>query len=195
MPRLALSEVENYSFYVKRSLTALDYSADEATRQARLSALAASPVTRQTMEERLACVTEPEALAAAMRRLRRDVMIGVIARDITGEGGYGEVVRTMTDLAEVTVSAAVRVHSRDLARRFGVPTSDVGVPQDLMAADVEQTARLRPAEDALAEHGTHRIGKERENVDAHALTSLRSGARPCARQPGRCCTRTPAGRG
>ena len=91
MPRLALSEVENYSFYVKRSLKALDYSADEATRQARLSALAASPVTRQTMEERLACVTEPEALAAAMRRLRRDVMIGVIARDITGEGGYGEV--------------------------------------------------------------------------------------------------------
>ena len=132
MPRLALSEVENYSFYVKRSLTALDYSADEATRQARLSALAASPVTRQAMEERLACVTEPEALAVAMRRLRRDVMIGVIARDITGEGGYGEVVRTMTDLAEVTVSAAVRVHSRDLARRFGVPTSDVGVPQDLM---------------------------------------------------------------
>ena len=132
MPRLALSEVENYSFYVKRSLAALDYSADEATRQARLSALAALPVTRQAMEERLACVTEPEALAVAMRRLRRDVMIGVIARDITGEGGYGEVVRTMTDLAEVTVSAAVRVHSRDLARRFGVPTSDVGVPQDLM---------------------------------------------------------------
>ena len=70
-----------------------------------------------------------------------------------------------------------------------------GIVADLVAADVEQTTRLRPAEDALAEHGTHGVGKERENVDAHALTSLRSGARPCARQPGRCCTRTPAGRG
>ena len=70
-----------------------------------------------------------------------------------------------------------------------------GIVADLVAADVEQAARLRPAEDALAEHGAHRVGKEGENVDAHALTSLRSGARPCARRRGRCCARTPAGRG
>ena len=70
-----------------------------------------------------------------------------------------------------------------------------GIVADLVAADIEQAARLRPAEDALAEHGAHRVGKEGENVDAHALTSLRSGARPCARRRGRCCARTPAGRG
>ena len=70
-----------------------------------------------------------------------------------------------------------------------------GIVADLVAADVEQAARLRPAEDALAEHGAHRVGKEGENVDTHALTSLRSGARPCARCPGRCCAQTPAGRG
>ena len=89
---------------------------------------------------------------------------------------------------DLTPAAAIRVVVDLLLAVFGIVA-------DLVAADVEQTARLRPAEDALTEHGAHRVGKERENVDAHALTSLRSGARPCARQPGRCCTRTPAGRG
>ena len=89
---------------------------------------------------------------------------------------------------DLTPAAAIRIVVDLLLAVFGIVA-------DLMAADVEQTARLRPAEDALTEHGAHRVGKERENVDAHALTSLRSGARPCARQPGRCCTRTPAGRG
>ena len=78
---------------------------------------------------------------------------------------------------------------------IGCLTEQLAQRADLVAADVEQAARLRPAEDALAEHGAHRVGKEGENVDAHALTSLRSGARPCARRRGRCCARTPAGRG
>ena len=89
---------------------------------------------------------------------------------------------------DLTPAAAIRIVVDLLLAVFGIVA-------DLVAADIEQAARLRPAEDALAEHGAHRVGKERENVDAHALTSLRSGARPCARRRGRCCARTPAGRG
>ena len=132
MPRLTLQNVENHSFFIKRSLVAMDYSSDEAARLARLTQLASAPFTRERMKALLDPVTDPEALAAAMRRLRRDVMVSAAARDMTGVGGYGEVVQTMTTLAEETVSAAVRVHSRDLARRYGVPMSSEGVPQDMM---------------------------------------------------------------
>ena len=132
MPRLTLQNVENHSFFIKRSLVAMDYSSDEAARLARLTQLASAPFTRERMKALLDPVTDPEALAAAMRRLRRDVMVSAAARDMTGVGGYGEVVQTMTTLAEETVSAAVRVHSWDLARRYGVPMSSEGVPQDMM---------------------------------------------------------------
>ncbi len=132
MSRLNLEQVPNYSFYIKRSLQAMDYSADDAVRLARLTGLAAEPFTRERMKAVLDPVTEPEALATAMRKLRRDVMISTAARDMTGVGGFEEVVGVMTALAEETVSAAVRVHSRDLARRYGVPMSVEGVPQDLL---------------------------------------------------------------
>lgn len=54
------------------------------------------------------------------------------ARDATGLGGYPEVVRVMTELAEETIQAAVRCQTRLLAERFGVPMSEEGVPQDLL---------------------------------------------------------------
>ena len=42
----------------------------------------------------------------AMRRLRREVMVCVASRDVTGEADFDEVVSTMTALAEETLSAA-----------------------------------------------------------------------------------------
>lgn len=132
MSRLTLDQLENYSFFIKRSLQAMDYGAGDEARLLRLQRLAEAPVTRGRMCSVLDPVTDPEALAGAMRRLRRDVMVSTMARDMTGVGGYEEVVRTMTDLAEVTIAAAVRVHSRDLAQRYGVPTSSEGVPQDML---------------------------------------------------------------
>ena len=110
-------------------------------------------------------------------------------------GGHGAVRERGVETAferlrhhDLTPAAAVGIVIDLLLAVFGIVA-------DLVAADVEQAARLRPAEDALTEHGAHRVGKEGENVDTHALTSLRSGARPCARRPGRCCAQTPAGRG
>ncbi|HBC69069.1 MAG TPA: bifunctional [glutamate--ammonia ligase]-adenylyl-L-tyrosine phosphorylase/[glutamate--ammonia-ligase] adenylyltransferase [Sutterella sp.] len=132
MPRLQLSEVPEYSFYVKRSLEAMRFGASAEEQMADLARLAAGPVTREQMAERLGAINEPEEMNLAMRRLRRDVMVSLIARDLTGEAGYQEVVETMTALAEETVSHCVRVESRALARRFGVPMSEQGVPQDLI---------------------------------------------------------------
>ena len=106
MERITLSQVPRYSFYVKRSLQAIDYGADDARMLAMLEERTKAPVTREMMVERLAGCETGEFLADAMRRLRRDVMIALIARDTTGLADFEEVVRTMSDLAEVTVSAA-----------------------------------------------------------------------------------------
>lgn len=92
----------------------------------------AAPMTREAMHARLAAVTDAEELDRVMRLLRRDTMVTVAGRDITGACDFAEVVATMTALAEETVSAAVRVHARALAARFGVPVSEEGVVQDLL---------------------------------------------------------------
>ena len=74
MERITLSQVPRYSFYVKRSLQAIDYGADDARMLAMLEERTKAPVTREMMVERLAGCETGEFLADAMRRLRRDVM-------------------------------------------------------------------------------------------------------------------------
>ncbi len=132
MTRLQLSQVPDYSFYVKRSLEAMRFGATPEEHLQDLERLAGQKITREQMAQRLSGIEEPEEMGLAMRRLRRDVMVSLIARDMTGASGYEEVVETMTALAEETVSHCVRVESRALARRFGVPMSGDGVPQDLI---------------------------------------------------------------
>ena len=132
MSRLHLSDIPEYSFYVKRSLEAMRFGGTRQEFLQDLERLAAQPVTREQMAARLSPIDDPEQMALEMRRLRREVMVGLIARDLTGAAGYEQVVETMTALAEETVSNCVRVESRALARRFGVPMSESGEPQDLI---------------------------------------------------------------
>ena len=134
-------------------------------------------------------------LELARLRLREHLPLRGEVDHAAARRGHGGIRKRRVEAAlerlrhhDLTPAAAIRVVVDLLLAVFGIVA-------DLVAADVEQAARLRPAEDALTEHGAHGVGKERENVDAHALTSLQSGARPYARPPGRCCTRTPAGRG
>ena len=68
-------------------------------------------------------------LDIVMRQLRREVMTALIVRDLSARADFQEVVSTVTALAEETVSAAVRVHSRKLAQRFGVPMGVSGAPR------------------------------------------------------------------
>jgi [glutamine synthetase] adenylyltransferase / [glutamine synthetase]-adenylyl-L-tyrosine phosphorylase len=73
-----------------------------------------------------------QRLAVALRRLRRRVVVTLIARDATGRAELTEVVTTMTALAELALQAAVAAHARELAADHGMPTSSDGVPQDLL---------------------------------------------------------------
>ena len=129
--RLSIDQVSQHSFFVKRSLMAAKPLADEPERLALLAELASAPYTRDRMERFLG-ESSLENLDDRLRLLRREVMLTLIARDTTGVAGYDEVVATMSDLAEVALQRVVAEHARELARRYGVPMSPLGVPQDLM---------------------------------------------------------------
>jgi glutamate-ammonia-ligase adenylyltransferase len=126
------------SHFVPRALGAeLGAQAGEQERLAHLAALAQAPWDPARLAAELdrqlgGAPATPESLAAALRRLRRRVLLAVIARDCSGQAPLAEVVATMTALAELAVRRAVDVHARDLAQQWGVPVSAVGVPQDLL---------------------------------------------------------------
>lgn len=132
MQRLTLSEVPEYSFFVKRVLQSMHFGASDEECLEDLARIAAQPVTRQMMVARLGTVSDSDALKLEMRKLRREVLVALVARNITGAADLGEVVDTMTNLAEVTISHTVRVESQKLAERFGEPCSAEGVPQDML---------------------------------------------------------------
>ena len=129
--RLSIDQVNQHSFFVKRALMAVKPTAEESERLALLTELASEPYTRDRMECFLGESTL-ENLDERLRLLRREVLLTLIARDTTGAAGYDEVVATMSDLAEVALQRVIAVHARELARRYGVPMSPLGVPQDLM---------------------------------------------------------------
>ncbi len=75
---------------------------------------------------------DPQALAAALRQLRRRVFVHTLARDLTGRAGLAEVCANMTMLAEIALRAAVTVHHRDLAAEHGEPRDEHGEQQRLV---------------------------------------------------------------
>lgn len=71
-------------------------------------------------------------LKQALRKLRQNVMLRVITRDLNRLGGLDEVMRTMTDLAEVAVDFALEHLDRWQQAIYGVPVDHDGVPQRLI---------------------------------------------------------------
>lgn len=132
MSRLSIQELPQYSFFVKRALMSAMPLADEEQRLQWLTALASEPYTLEKMKCFLQGIKDTEKLADSLRLLRREVLLTLIARDATGLAQYEEVVKTMTDLAQLAVSQTVRVHALALSERFGIPTSESGVPQDFL---------------------------------------------------------------
>ncbi|HXF17231.1 MAG TPA: bifunctional [glutamate--ammonia ligase]-adenylyl-L-tyrosine phosphorylase/[glutamate--ammonia-ligase] adenylyltransferase, partial [Burkholderiales bacterium] len=65
---------------------------------------------------------DERTLQAALRQLRKAVMLNVITRDLEGRSGLDEVVATVTALAELSLATAVLHHSRWLAEEFGNPS-------------------------------------------------------------------------
>jgi glutamate-ammonia-ligase adenylyltransferase len=106
--------------------------ADAEAQIAVLVDLASSPWTAARLAHQLAGPATTAALAAALRRLRRHMLLGVIVRDVAGVAPLDEVTGTMTALAELAVQRLVAAHARELAQVHGVPLGPDGTPQDLL---------------------------------------------------------------
>jgi glutamate-ammonia-ligase adenylyltransferase len=76
--------------------------------------------------------TDEAALKHALRDLRKRVMLRVIARDLGGLATLNEVVTTVTELADISISTAVAHLERWLAAQYGEPVgADGGRAQKL----------------------------------------------------------------
>ncbi|HVE89704.1 MAG TPA: bifunctional [glutamate--ammonia ligase]-adenylyl-L-tyrosine phosphorylase/[glutamate--ammonia-ligase] adenylyltransferase, partial [Burkholderiaceae bacterium] len=139
-PRVAVADLPALSQYAARALQAESQVAAEGRtfEQQALEQWADSAWTVARLSDSLTFFTaaatgdEVQRLAVALRRLRRRVMLTLIARDSTGRAELSEVVSTMTALAELALQAAVAAAARELAAVHGVPIGADGVPQDLL---------------------------------------------------------------
>ena len=141
---VSLAELPALSHYVQRSLQAESRSGTAIAGGAggsgfeALARLADTVWTaarlHEALQAELAAATgdATQRLASALRRLRRRVLLTLIARDATGRAELAEVVATMTALAELAVQAAVGVQAQELAATHGTPIGANGVPQDLL---------------------------------------------------------------
>ena len=110
MPKCDFRGVIENSPFVERSLKSMYPGTDEAELPARLEALAQMSPSAEEIRSEIRETEDEEALALRMREVRRRILVTLAARDATGLGGYPEVVRVMTELAEETIQelSAVR---------------------------------------------------------------------------------------
>jgi glutamate-ammonia-ligase adenylyltransferase len=113
-----LERALQFSRYVRLVLTA----APDLARQAELDA----PYTAGRMRARLSALhAEAEAnCGRALRRLRKEVMVGLIARDLAGRADLAEVVTTATALAEIAIESATAAAHAELAAQYGEPRGE-----------------------------------------------------------------------
>lgn len=100
-------------------------------------ALASAPFGRERMREALVPHPVGDAavppLAARLRTLRRDCLLALIGRDLTGRADLREVTATMTALAEETISAACAAATAEMQPVYGVPIGEESSsPQPLL---------------------------------------------------------------
>jgi glutamate-ammonia-ligase adenylyltransferase len=120
-----LRSAAEFSAYARNTLAARPELA------ARLSSLVTAPFDLTRMRAQLA-EAPPAELARALRQLRREVMITVMARDLAGHADLAEVTGTMTALAEEAIRAGLAAITADLAPRLGHPMGEEsGQPQIL----------------------------------------------------------------
>ena len=101
--------------------------------RAKLAAAMSAPFARADMAAALAGgFPDKDRLHAALRVLRQQVMLRVIARDLAGLATLDEVVSTVTALAETTLQTALGHHARWLQQAFGAPLGAGGEPQELI---------------------------------------------------------------
>jgi [glutamine synthetase] adenylyltransferase / [glutamine synthetase]-adenylyl-L-tyrosine phosphorylase len=130
---------ESFSRYAARVLHANPALA------ATLPELARCPATRAWIEARLETLCDAsragappdaplgeDALKQALRRLRAEVYLIAMERDLAGIAEVSEVTAAMTDLAEVAIQRALEVLDADLRASFGAPLGETsGLPLSL----------------------------------------------------------------
>jgi len=92
------------------------------------------PFTREEIAVALdgALGDDESALKRRLRRLRRRVLLRVMARDLAGAADLTEVCGTMSDLAEVSIGAALGWAESAQAAQCGRPRGTGGAPQQLL---------------------------------------------------------------
>jgi glutamate-ammonia-ligase adenylyltransferase len=114
-----LDQAAHFSRYVRRLLDAEPDLPDRVD--------FASPITGTRMRERLsALLAGAPSLPRALRRLRKEVMLALIARDLSGHAGLAEVLTTVTALAELAIQAAADAVHAELAGQHGEPMGEAG---------------------------------------------------------------------
>ena len=126
-PQDLVQQARNYSRWLNQRLDARPELA------VWLAETLQAPATRDEMRTFLAehCATEHD-LKKRLRRLREQVFARVMARDLAGLADLAEVTRTLTELAEEAIRAALAFLHRDLAEVHGEPLDAQGRPQQLM---------------------------------------------------------------
>src|SRR5688572_21574212 len=120
-----LANACNYSRYARRIL--------EAEPQLATRVAIEVPAGASAMRARLdALLAEGEALPRALRALRKEVMLVLIARDLAGRAELAEVVGATTALAELAIETATAAVQAELAAQYGEPVGEAtGTPQQL----------------------------------------------------------------
>lgn len=77
-------------------------------------------------------IFDEQILKQQLRRLRQQVLVRMIVRDLNGLADFHEVVQTTSALAEVTLQQAIAFHTAELSKQYGMPNSQQGEPQSLI---------------------------------------------------------------
>lgn len=132
MPLLTLEDVVRFSPFVARSLSAMHPGEDHQKCLEHFEKIVDETFSREAMEAEVATAVDSQSLRLRLREMRRRLIVNIIGRNATGRIDYFEVVRLMSDFAEMAVTATVLVNAKELAQRCGVPFGTSGRPQDLM---------------------------------------------------------------
>ncbi len=119
-----LQKAMHCSRYVKRTLDTDQHLLDWLQEN---YACSCSRVEMQDILQRSGADLDDETgLACALRKLRKQVMVKLILRDLNGLADLNEIMQTMTTLAELCVCRAQALLSRTLHEQFGSPFDESG---------------------------------------------------------------------
>ncbi|MGH1358857.1 MAG: bifunctional [glutamate--ammonia ligase]-adenylyl-L-tyrosine phosphorylase/[glutamate--ammonia-ligase] adenylyltransferase [Burkholderiaceae bacterium] len=121
---------EPFSGYFRRSLFAI--GEDDANLQ-QLNAMMAQPVDTGQLERLIQRYIAILPVEQALRRARRDLMMVLAERDISGQASLAEICQAMTRFAEIVTQCALTEAAGELTTLYGVPCDAEGQPVDLIA--------------------------------------------------------------